>query len=148
MRPQHNLTHRALKAAPPWGEGDGQGFAIPVTLCGLCHHNRPSYITRCCGALQSWACWRRGGGGDLCPSSCGLQWTPRCRAFPPPTPLGPKATPLTSAAAATTAGAAARQATRAPVQAPAPAPNKPCTPDTHLNIAAAVPRTGRPWKGR
>lgn len=59
MRPQHNLTYRALKAAPPWGEGDGQGFAIPVTLCGLCHHNRPSYITRCCGTPQSWACWKK-----------------------------------------------------------------------------------------
>lgn len=43
---QSDLTHRTLKAAPPWGEGEGQGFAIPVTLCGLCHHNWPSYITR------------------------------------------------------------------------------------------------------
>lgn len=49
MRPQHKLTLRALKVAPPWEEGEGQSFAMPVTLCGLCHHNWPSYITRGCG---------------------------------------------------------------------------------------------------
>lgn len=159
---QSDLTHRTLKAAPPWGEGEGQGFAIPVTLCGLCHHNWPSYITRgLWGLPKARPAGRRGGGGSLCPSECGLPWTPRCRAFPPliPTrtaPLGLKVTPITSVPAATTAGAAAKQATRAPVPAPALArrrstPKHPCTLVTHLQdpaTAAAAPRTGRPWKGK